>query len=260
MKQINEATKLAQSRNGEQIQFHKNVLDVVTEEFAAAQKIDALRAAYKELYDKEDTAFIQSRALAGTADVEAKDAVRDELTRYVCSIVDAKQLSPVASEKAAAKRLRVKIDPYWRANTKPYAENTALVANMVQDMQSADYAADTAAIGLTDIVAQLKSANDEFDAAYTGRTSEKEQRELTEKMKQIRPQVDEAYRAVAAAINSLYNVNANITHDAAAETALAEVIDKVNGLILQLSQTVSAREAKAKTTNGKKNTAETANK
>jgi len=102
MKQINEATKLAQSRNGEQIQFHKNVLDVVTEEFAAAQKIDALWAAYKELYDKEDTAFIQSRALAGTADVEAKDAVRDELTRYVCSIVDAKQLSPEAGEKAAA--------------------------------------------------------------------------------------------------------------------------------------------------------------
>jgi len=51
---------------------------------------------------------------------------------------------------------------------------------------------------------------------------------------------------VAVAINSLYNVNANITHYAAAETALGEVIDKVNGLILQLSQTVSAREAKAK--------------
>jgi len=254
MKQINEATKLAQSRNGEQIQFHKNVLDVVTEEFAAAQKIDALWAAYKELYDKEDTAFIQSRALAGTADVEAKDAVRDELTRYVCSIVDAKQLSPVAGEKAAAKRLRVKIDPYWRANTKPYAENTALVANMVQDMQSADYAADTAAIGLTDIVAQLKSANDEFDAAYTGRTSEKEQRELTEKMKQIRPQVDEAYRSLAQAVNSLYTVNALITKDAAAETALVDVIDKVNGLILQLSQTVSAREAKGKSEKKKETT------
>jgi len=183
--------------------------------------------------------------------VEAKDAARDELTRYVCSIVDAKQLSPVAGEKAAAKRLRVKIDPYWRANTKPYAENTALVANMVQDMQSADYAADTAAIGLTDIVAQLKTANDEFDTVYTDRTSEKEQRELTEKMKQIRPQVDEAYRTVAAAINSLYNVNANITHDAAAETALAEVIDKVNGLILQLDETVGIRQAKSETANKK---------
>jgi len=251
MKQINEATKLAQSRNGEQIQFHKNVLDVVTEEFAAAQKIDALRTSYKELYDKEDAAFIQSRALAGTADVEAKDAVRDELMRYVCSIIDAKQLSPVANEKAAAKRLRVKIAPYWRANIKPYAENTALVANMVKDMQSTDYAADTAAIGLTDIVAQLKTANDDFNAVYTGRSSEKEQRELTEKMKQIRPQVDEAYRAVAAAINSLYNVNANITHDAAAETALAEVIDKVNGLILQLDETVGIRQAKSETANKK---------
>jgi len=59
---------------------------------------------------------------------------------------------------------------------------------------------------------------------------------------------------VVEAINSLYNVNANITHDAAAETALAEVIDKVNGLILQLSQTISAREAKGKSEKKKETT------
>jgi len=252
MKNINEATKLAQARNDEQIQFHKDVLDVITEEFAEAQKIGALRTSYKELYDKEDAAFIQSRALAGIADVEAKDAVRNELMRYVCSIIDAKQLSPITTEKAAAKRLRMKITPYWRANVKPYAENTSMVANMVQDMQSADIAADTSTLGLTDIVAQLKAANDDFNATYTGRSSEKEQRELTEKMKTIRPQVDEAYRSLAQAVNSLYTVNALITKDAATETALAEVIDKVNGLILQLSQTVSVREAKAESKNGKK--------
>lgn len=256
MKQINEATKLSASRNAEHYQFHHDVLDVITEDFAAAQKIDALRAEYKTLFDKEDTAFIQSRTLAGTADVEAKDAARDELLRYVCSIIDAKQYSPIADEKSAAKRLRTKVAPYWRANVKPYAENTALVDNMVQDMQSADYSADTATLALTDIVAQLKTANDDFNATYTSRSSEKETRELTEKMKTARPQVDEAYRAIVQAINSLYSVNALITKDAATETALATVIDSVNGIILQLSQTVSLREAKAKTTNVKKQTTE----
>lgn len=252
MKKINEATKLSAARNAEQIQFHKDVLDVITEEFAEAQKISALRTAYKEVYDKEDVAFVQSWALAGTADVEAKDAARDELLRYVCSIIDAKQYSPIADEKAAAKRLRTKVEPYWRANVKPYAENTSLVANMVQDMQSADYADDTAAFGLTEIVAQLKTANDDFNAAYTSRSTEKEQCELTEKMKEIRPQVDEAYRTVAEAVDSLYNVNALITKDETTETALAEVIDTVNGLILQLSQTISAREAKAESKSAKK--------
>jgi len=245
MKRINVAGKLTVSRNAEHDNFHREILDVITAEFAAAQKIDALRAAYKELFDKEDEAFVLSRALTGTADVEAKDAARDELTRYVCLEVDAKQYSPVDEVKAAAKRLRVKIDPYWRAHTKPYAENTALVANMVQDMQAEDNAADTAAIGLTDIVAKLKTANDDFDAAYTNRTDEKQTREATEKMKSVRPQVDEAYRAVVEAINSLYNVNAVITHDAAAETALGDVIDKVNARILQLDETVGIRLAKA---------------
>jgi len=64
-------------------------------------------------------------------------------------------------------------------------------------------------------------------------------------MKSVRPQVDEAYRAVAEAINSLYNVNAVITKDAAAETALGDVIDKVNARILQLDETVGIRLAKA---------------
>lgn len=245
MKQIKEATKLSASRNAEHYQFHHDVLDILTEEFATAQKIDALRTSYKELFDKEDTAFIQTRALAGTADVEAKDAVRDELLRYVCSIIDAKQYSPVADEKAAAKRLRTKVSPYWRANIKPYAENTALVDNMVQDMLSNDYSADTATLGLTDIVGQLKTANEDFNATYTGRSSEKETRELTEKMKTNRPQVDEAYRSLVQAVNSLYNVNALITKDAATETTLATAIDSVNGLILQLSQTVEIRMAKA---------------
>lgn len=91
----------------------------------------------------------------------------------------------------------------------------------------------------------MKTANDDFNAAYTGRSSEKETRELTEKMKQIRPQVDEVYRSVVEAINFLYNVNAIVTKDSATETALSAVIDSINGLILQLSQTVSLREAKA---------------
>lgn len=88
MKQINEATKLSVSRNAEHYQFHHDVLDILTAEFAMAQKMDAVRTSYKELFDKEDTAFIQTRALAGTADVEAKDAVCDELLRYVCSIIE----------------------------------------------------------------------------------------------------------------------------------------------------------------------------
>lgn len=254
MKEINETTKLAKSRNAEHDNFHKEILDIVTAEFATAQKIDALRTSYKELFDKEDEAFVLSRALVGTADVEEKDAVRDELSRYVCLEVDAKQYSPVAEVKAAAKRLRVKLTPYWRAHTKPYAENTALVANMVSDMQAEGNAADTAAVGLTDIVAQLKTANDDFATAYTGRTDEKQEREATEKMKTIRPQVDEAYRTVAQAINSLYNVNALITKDEATETALATVIDKVNARILQLDETVGIRLAKAANKSKKKQT------
>lgn len=254
MKEIDNIPKLAIARNAEHYQFHSDVSAVLTAELAEAQGIGDLRKAYAELFAAEDKAYALSRGLADTKEVEARDATRDQWARYIFQTVEAKGISPFEDEQEAAERLRVKLSPYWNCHSLPYAENTAAVTNMTADMQSDDEKDDVETLGLTKAVAQLKAANDDFNAAYTGRSSEKETRELTDKMKQIRPQVDEAYRSLAQAVNSLYNVNALITKDAATETTLSAVIDSVNALILQLSQTVSLRGAKA---NGKKKETET---
>lgn len=236
---------LAKVRNAEHFQFHADMLAAVTAEFATAQKLNTLRNEYAALFQKEDEAFVQSRALTGTADVEQKDAARDSLYIYLCQMVDTKCYSPLPAEKAAAERLTIRISPYRQAHTKPYAENTALVTNLVTDLQGKDCAADITLLGLTDAVTALKAANEEFNTAYTERSDEKQMRESNEKMKTIRPQVDTAYRTLADAINALYRVNELVTKDAEAETALGAVMDRMNALILQLNQTLTTRSTRA---------------
>ena len=242
MKEILKAN-LNNARNAEHYQFHSDVLSIVTVEVATAQKIEGLRSEYAALFDKENTAFIQNRAYESTKEVEAKDRVRDELFLYIKQTVDSNLYCPVATKKAAAEKLSFAMKPYRSANSKAFAENTAQVTNLVADFQSETYAEYVELLGLTDAVAQLKTANNEFNAIYMGRSGEKLVRASTENMKSIRPKVDTAYRSLASAINALYQVNSLVTRSESTEAELGSLIDSVNGLIVQLHQTLSLRGA-----------------
>ena len=242
MKEILKAN-LNNARNAEHYQFHSDVLSIVTVEVATAQKIEGLRSEYAALFDKENTAFIQNRAYESTKEVEAKDRVRDELFLYVKQTVDSNLYCPVATKKAAAEKLSFAMKPYRSANSKAFAENTAQVTNLVADFQSETYDEYVELLGLTDAVVQLKTANNEFNAIYMGRSGEKLVRASTENMKSIRPKVDTAYRSLASAINALYQVNSLVTRSESTEAELGSLIDSVNGLIVQLHQTLSLRGA-----------------
>ena len=242
MKEILKAN-LNNARNAEHYQFHSDVLSIVTEEVAAAQKIESLRSEYVALFEKENAAFIQNRAYESTKDVEAKDRERDDLFLYIKQTVDSNLYCPVANKKATAEKLSFAMKPYRSANTKAFAENTAQVTNLVQDLQSEAYAGYVELLGLTEAVAQLQVANNEFNAIYMGRSGEKLVRASNENMKSIRPKVDTAYRSLASAINALYQVNSLITRSATTEVELGGLIDGVNALIIQLHQTLSLRGA-----------------
>lgn len=242
MKEILKAN-LNNARNAEHYQFHSDVLSIVTEEVAAAQKIESLRSDYVVLFEKENAAFIQNRAYESTKDVEAKDRVRDDLFLYIKQTVDSNLYCPVATKKAAAEKLAYVMKPYRSANSKAFAENTAQVTNLVADFQSEANAGYVELLGLTEAVAQLKTANNEFNAVYMGRSGEKLVRASTENMKSIRPKVDTAFRSLSSAINALYQVNSLITRSDATETELGGLIDGVNALIVQLHQTLSLRGA-----------------
>ena len=57
-------------------------------------------------------------------------------------------------------------------------------------------------------------------------------------MKTLRPVTDDAFNALAKAINALYAVNEMVTDDADVRTALGKVIDDVNAIVIRLKKTI----------------------
>lgn len=240
-KKITEIRYLSHARNAEHYHLHEQLVAVIPAEFATKYKIGGFRDNYVGLFAKEDELYLQGLAYADTKVVEAKDAFRDQRTRHVFLKVEDGLLSLVEEEVEAAKKLDFMMAPYRNASSKPFAENSALISDLVKKLQSSEYAPLVEKLGMTAIVAALKTANDDFEAVYSRRADLKLVRETSDKLKAIRRQVNEAFRLLAEAISALYIVAESIEHDAAKAAEVGTVIDAANAQILQFSQTLSRR-------------------
>lgn len=241
MKKITDISYLTQARNAEHYNLHTQLLKAIPADFASTYKVTALRDTYAGLFAKEDESYLQSLGYADTKEIEAKDAVRDQRFRFVDLTVQTKLLSMTDAEVKAAEKVSFAMKPYAGAASKPFSENTAMVEDLVKKLQSAEYSSYVQTLGLTDAVVALKTANDDFVAVYSRRADEKRVRNVSDNLKTIRPQVDDAARKLFEAINALYLVSEMIENDQAKITAIGGVIDAVNAEILQFSETLSRR-------------------
>lgn len=241
MKQIPKINYLTQARNAEHYNLYLQTLKIITADFATNYKLTVLRNACAAAFDAEDDAYLQSRAFADTKEIDEKDAVRDKRFRFIFLTTESKELSLVEAEAQAAMKVAFAIAPYTGAASKPFAENTAMVEDMVKKLQSAEYASYVQTLGLTDAVVALKTANDDFVNSFSRRADEKRVRSVSDNLKKLRPVTDEAARKLFDAINALYLVNELVDKDQAKETAIGAVIDAVNAEIVQFSETLSRR-------------------
>ena len=237
---------LAKGRNAEHFQFHANVLTFATSALAVELKIETLQKTYADLFKREDDLYMQARAYEETQAMNEKDRERDDLFIYIKQVVAAMLYSPVPEKKIAAQKIEFQMRPYKDAASKPVAENTAQVTNCLQVLESDANTAYITALGLTDVLPLLKQANNEFNELYVNRSDVKLGRVSNDNLKSVRSQTDEAYRAMVKAINALWLVNETITHDAAQAAKLGGLIDNINALIVQFSETLSRRKAGTK--------------
>lgn len=240
------AANLNNARNAEHFQFHANVLTFATSALAVELKIETLQKTYADLFKREDDLYMQTRAYEETQAMNEKDRERDDLFIYIKQVVAAMLYSPVPEKKIAAQKIEFQMRPYKDAASKPAAENTAQVTNCLQVLESDANTAYITALGLTDVLPLLKQANNEFNELYVNRSDVKLGRVSNDNLKSVRSQTDEAYRAMVKAINALWLVNETITHDAAQAAKLGGLIDNINALIVQFSETLSRRKAGTK--------------
>jgi hypothetical protein len=238
---------LHNANNGEHHLFHYDVLAILTPTVATTYKVEGLREAYAALFETENDLYMINRTLSETELIEDLDHKRDELFLYIKQIIEANLISPFSEKKKAAKGLALLLNPYRDAYRQPYAVNTSQVRGLLDDfMTDSSREMFRSFDDLADVVEMLKKANEEFGEIYGSRSEAKHTRNETETLKSIRPKVDDAFEAIASAINSTYEFNNLVQKDADVEKSLVEIIHRINSRIAQLKETLALRKAKTK--------------
>lgn len=245
MKEIIE-TYFGGARNAEHYQIHAGILAIITSEFAEKYRFSKIREEYAALFKTEDTVYLQSRAYEDTKSINQKDAERDRVFTMVRQTIDTFAGWPVASKREAGEKLAFVLKPFRGANSKPIAENIAMITNFLQEIRRDDLKDAVTEIGIDDLLTLLEKLNDECSTIYNSRSDAKLARSVADNLREIRPKVDDAFRVTAKAINSLFMVNQLVEQDAGKEQELGDAIDRINALLLQFSETLSRRKAGTK--------------
>ena len=214
MKKIKGITRKLRSnaRNGEHVDYHTNVTEAITPEFAEKYKISKQYSTYTGWFGQEKLIYKPNTGFEQTEDIEAKDRIRDEIALYLKGQIESNLYCPIEAKKAAAKLL--------------------------------EHAPAVTELALDEAVAKLDEANQDFKETLNARSREKRKRDEQETMKTIRPKVDDAYVSLVNAINALYLANEIATQDEETRTELGAVIDEINSLIAQLEDVLERRGVK----------------
>jgi len=173
---------------------------------------------YSDLLPKEQEALNFVRKSTLSDKLLDADIVRDTTLKGMKKVIEGglKHFKPAV--RNAAQRLMVLLDTDGNIPAKAYDKESAAIIKLISDLKGT-YAADVALLGIGEWVIELEANNNAFDALMIGRYNEQDDKTRL-RMKEVRREMDVAYRAITKRINALIVVNG--------ETAYTDFVNKLN--------------------------------
>ena len=165
---------------------------------------------FKKSFQNEDEALGFVRKSSITDIIFNADLKRDTTLRGLKTGLESNlsHFKPANSE--AAKRLLVFLNNFGNVAAKSYEEESAAIFKIVSELK-ATHAADINTLGMMEWVEELESNNTTFDQLMTDRFDEADDKTRL-RMKNVRKEIDKAYKAIAKRINALIIVNGEATY------------------------------------------------
>ena len=217
-------------RNEEHFQFHSEITEVVEKHDPVALDIDDEHKQHASLLPSALEALLLIRKSATTNQIIDANAKRKGVFRGMVDAVKSALNHFNEDKAAAADRVWVMVNSYGNVTAKGYIEETGAFVKFVQDATTT-YAADFALLQLTDWVTELDARNRAFALLMNNRYTESSEK-TSLRMKELRPQLDLAYRSLAERIDALVLIKGFVGY----ETLVHEInarIDKYNNLLAQ---------------------------
>ena len=233
---------LHNQRNGGHYQFLTDFNDFVIRYTPQALGIVDAYEAFKLKYQDEIEAYKAITKSATTEDITDADHDRDITLRSTTDIARTALNHYDTNAHNAAKKVNVIFDQYGDLASKPYDEETGGIENVVKDLRTKT-ARDIGIIGLEPWINMLERQNITFKTLEAARNSEEANRSEL-RMKQVRLEVDAAYRKITKRINALIEVNG--------EAPYAEFVKELNARITRAKDAIAQSKARVATTEAPK--------
>ena len=183
-------------------QVMTNVQLFLSQEDLETLKLKDAAKVFDEKYKAFDAAVQPMRGDVDTKELNKLDERRDKALIGLYGHVRVFTGFPEEAKATAAQQLQAVLLKYDKApQTKPLREETAIVSNVVSDLEVADAKAKLTLIGADKWLDELKDANKKFEAAYNARTQRN--MDLVGQTKEKRIALDGEYRRLAHTINAL---------------------------------------------------------
>lgn len=224
---------VAKSHNAEHNYLFNKLVEAIPLAFATKYNFTAYHDLMTRALADENASYTRTAKYADTETVSTKDDVRDNQFRRLKLHLQSAELDPDPEVAAAAKKCLEALGSQNPTGL-PYIENTAAVRDIVDKLESETYAEAVTLVGATQLVADLKAANEDFDATYSARSDERYARSTSAPdTKRARSAMEAAYADVADIVNAIYIQSSILAPD---EEALAEVTTIANAVNAQISQ------------------------
>ena len=183
-------------------QVMTNVQLFLSQEDLETLKLKDAAKVFDEKYKAFDAAVQPMRGDVDTKELNKLDERRDKALMGLYGHVRVFTGFPEEAKATAAQQLQAILLKYDKApQTKPLREETAIISNVVSDLEVADAKAKLTLIGAEKWLDELKDANKKFEAAYNARTQRN--MDLVGQTKEKRIALDDEYRRLAHTINAL---------------------------------------------------------
>jgi len=228
---------LHNQRNGGHYQFLTDFNDFVIKYSPEALGINDAYDAFKIKYQDEIEAYKAITKSATTEDLANADHDRDITLRSTSNIAHTALNHYDATAHNAARKVNVIFDQYGDLPSKPYDEETGGIENLVKDLRTKT-GAEIGTIGLVPWINMLEGQNITFKTLEATRNSEEANRSEL-RMKQVRLEVDAAYRKITKRINALIEVNG--------EAPYTEFVKELNARITRAKDAIAQSKARVAT-------------
>jgi hypothetical protein len=192
-------------RNEEHFQFQNEFNDLLLHFNPITLGVEEAYANYLVLYKNENQALDVVRKSDLTSKIVAANRARANTYRGLSGTVKTANFHFIPTKKEAARRVQLVFDHFAGILKKPNNEQTAAINALIDDLNE-DYTAEITTLQIEDWITELKANNDHFETLNVARySSEADKTPL--KMKEVRKEIDRAYRTITNRISALAIVN-----------------------------------------------------